>query len=216
MRRLLGIVLFVATLAAPAATASAADPDPASRIVSPFRNPYGASYEVWTQRYMTWVFTTPGSGNPVLNPSCDNLVGRIWYMPQTLIGNAVKIHCKIGSSTPILISPGGTLCDTSYIENPATLRTCAEDEFSMLSNFRVWIDGVRIQNLDQWLFATRVFPVRWPAGNVFDVPPGRYLGAARAYTLMLRPLPVGRHTIIVHDEVQGDSARVTAFLTVVR
>jgi hypothetical protein len=33
---------------------------------------------------------------------------------------------------------------------------------------------------------------------------------------MLRPLSVGRHTIIVHDELAGDVARVTAFLNVVR
>jgi hypothetical protein len=215
MRRLIGIVIAILTLAGSATSATAAEPDPASRIVSPNRDPYGVSYEEWTQRYMEWVFLTPGAANPLFNPSCNNLVDRVWYMPQTFIGNTEKLHCVVGNTTPILISPAGTLCDTSYVPNPRTLRSCADVEFSGLSGVRVWIDGIPIPDLDQWIFSTPVFRISWPADNGFDVPPGSYLAAAKAHVLMLRPLSVGRHTIVVHDRFGEDVARVTAFLKVV-
>lgn len=185
-------------------------------IAHPTVDPYGETYETWAQRWLQWAFGTPIPDNPIVESGCDNLVGRIWFMPHTYIGNRAKIHCTISDRTPVLLSAGGVLCDTS--DGPASgseLRVCAINEFDSLSNFRVWVDGVRIQELEQWIFLTPVFSIRYPEDNLFGVVPGTYRAAAKAYMLMLRPLSPGRHTVIVHDEYQGEAARFTTFLKVV-
>jgi hypothetical protein len=216
MRRIFGIVVLATLLAAFASPVSAKEPDPADGIFHPTRDPYGVAPETWLQRYMQWIFGGTVSTNPVLNPGCSNLVGGVWYMPHTFFDNQVKLHCTVNSATPILITPGGFLCDTSEGVSPGTLRSCAEVGYGELTNVRLWIDGVRIWDLDQWVVSTPVFRIRYPEDNIWDVRPGAYPAAAKAGILMLRPLSVGRHTIIVNDQLDQDVARVTAFLKVVR
>ena len=216
MRRIFGIVVLAMGLAAFASPVSAREPDPADGIFHPVRDPYGVTPETWLQRYMQWIFGGTTSTNPLVAPRCSNVVGGVWYMPHTFFDNGVKLHCTVSAATPILLSPGGYLCDTAEGFSPGTLRSCAEVGYDELKNFRLWIDGVRIWDLEQWVVATPVYLIRYPEDNIWEVRPGAYRAAAKAGIMMLRPLSVGRHTIIVHDQFGPDVARVTAFLKVVR
>ncbi len=218
MRRVLIALSLVTALIATGGTVSVAADDSQPNIAHPTVDPYGASYATWAQRWAQWAFGTPVATNPLVRPACaTSQVDRIWYMPHTFIGNSAKLHCSIAERTPILLSAGGAFCDSSDAElsSSARLRACAEQEFDGLTNFRVWVDGVRVEDLDQYLITTPAFRLRYPPDNLFGVRPGAYRAVFVGYFLMLRPLPAGRHTVIVHDEFEGDVARVTAFLNVV-
>jgi hypothetical protein len=220
MRRVLCALLFVAlaVLWALPSTASAADTSQPS-IFGRTAKPYGVSYGVWTERYWNWVLGPSPAQSPLAHPErCANFMqGKVFFITNGFFGTTGHASCTVPAGTPLLISPGGGTCDTTT--GPATaaeLRACDEDYLTQFTAFDVTIDTVEVPLIERYRFETPAFKLVLKPDNLLGVRAGTYQAVAISYTLLVRPLPKGVHTIVVHDElVSGQSADFQVRLRVV-
>ena len=79
---------------------------------------------------------------------------------------------------------------------------------------RIVIDGKDVENVDQYRFTTDFYNMTFPKDNMFSVPAGTFRSLLDGWWLMLKPLPVGEHTIkdILFRSFQ-DMTQITCSLT---
>ncbi len=87
-----------------------------------------------------------------------------------------------------------------------------------VTDLLVEVDGVPIRNLDLFRFTSPVYVATLSQNNRLRQPPGTYFPAlTEGFHVMLKPLPVGEHTLRIHGEVPSFAfvLDVTYHLTVV-
>jgi hypothetical protein len=221
MRRSIRAVLFMllGALWVLPSTASAAN-DTGPSIFPRTVKPYGVSYGAWTERQLQWAFGSTAARDPIAHPENCSLHQQdgLFFGTNVAFGSARTVTCTIRAGTPLLFSPGGGGCDSS-LGGPNTredLLACTTDGIAGLTAFDVTIDTVEVPEIERFRFQTPVFNFRYAAGNSYGVPAGTYKALGVAYTIVIRPLPKGVHTIALHDElVSGRSADITFRLRVV-
>jgi len=168
----------------------------------------------WSERWWRWGYRVPASENPLLvdvEPDCANgQRGHVWNLPISF-ASPFSRTCDIPSSRAIVVNLSGVLndypCpDTSF--HPAKGQTLyqfliqgAAPIVNAVFDLTLTVDGRAVPNAMDYRFTSpRLFDI---TGNptLQPVLDGCITGKPQpaisdGYFVMLRPLPVGTHTII--------------------
>jgi hypothetical protein len=213
--------LFGLLLAATASTAFAKGPGNVANtaVIPPQSHPYDLTYADWAARYWQWSLSFPATANPAADtaPPESNQSGPVWFLPTVLGNRTVTRSMTIPSGTALFFPALSVFWDNSNCPENTTL---TEAELLELANGQ-WdafasltaciIDGVPVKGLenpqetpyrvetglyyatvadhDNLLAAVYGVPCFPDGGTIDQVSVGAFL--------MVKPLPVGQHTIRV-------------------
>lgn len=228
-----GLQLTSATLPA------AADENPG--VLPPNSNPGGMSYSEWAAEWWSWVFSVPVDDNPLLDTTGEDCAegqsGSVWFLAGTTGGDPVERECEVPTGK-MLFFPIENANYQSWPDDPYTWEPWLEQyirEDILAAAIDTWggglvaeIDGVTVENLDDYRVESPVFYSWVPDDNLIDL---NAIECCGHYTpewgegdmsgphvddgtyLMLAPLSVGEHTI--HIEGWNGNVDVTYDLTIV-
>ena len=94
------------------------------------------------------------------------------------------------------------------------MAACAEAFTDSIREIRLTIDGVEVEILDQYRTQSPAFPMVFPEGNFFGVPPGLGLSVADGYDIIIAP-PPGEYLITGSTWFEGEDAPLSATFTIV-
>lgn len=196
------------------------------RVIPPNASYGGHTYGEWQALAYQWLDSVPAPENPVI-PGNDAMIGNgqtgpVWFILTAITGSTVE--------RDFTIPPGKGLCvfivsaewDNVLCTEPPTdysvdqLRSLAAGYIDSYGDIEVQIDGVPINNVQQYRSTTPVFSLTLPADNI-DEFFGCSNGAgtygpcvADGYTLLLPPPSIGEHIIdekMVQHVVPGDPSQ---------
>jgi hypothetical protein len=200
------------------------------RIVAPHLKPFGKTYGEWSALWWKWAISQPVSSNPLLDSTGENAAnnqsGSVWFIGGNLTYTEPEPGHYVGIVTrEIAVPPDkalffpilNTLMDEVGIEPPVSvqeLRVRAAGTIDPVTNMSCTIDGMAIDNLTNVL--TTPYRVQspvlkyWlpPTNNIYqdaglDISGWQYPAVGDGIYVMLRPLPLGKHTIHFFGETMG-------------
>jgi hypothetical protein len=227
-RRLVVMALVAAvTVSTPLASVSAG-----GNVAPPGSRSHGLSYAERAAAWWRWAIALPASGHPLFsegNVDCSlGQSGHVWYLAGSFApappDDATIRTCDIPSGTALFLPLVNVDCSTLEADpffgaNEAELRACVR-RFGF-TDLHASVDGAEIDNLNRFMVESPLFSVVPPVGgNILDVPGGTEGNfVARGVHVLLRPLPVGPHTVAFGGTITlGEAAfalEVTYQLTVV-
>lgn len=163
--------------------------------------PYGVSYGEWTARWWQWALSIPKDVNPVGDETgkyCgQGQEGPVWFLAGTF-GGEMERACTIPAGKAILFSPINVEC--SYAEFPdlkteSDLRACAKSGQDLATEFEVSIDGVNLQNLQNYRIQSPLFDLTLPQDNVFGLSPSTTKAVSDGVWVFLKPLTPGDYEV---------------------
>lgn len=197
------VLLFTGILVAWLASRDTADRSAASPAFPPNAYVYGASLEEWSARHWQWTLGFPVSANPGLDATGASCAigqhGPVFFMPRNLA------PCTVPEGVVVLVPVAGAECSTveraPYTgEDEDALRDCAATDVDRYTNISVTVNGAPIPGIERYRTSTERFSIVLPEHNILGAAPGAAWAVADGYNILLRPLPPGTHTIIVHRE----------------
>jgi hypothetical protein len=201
MRRVLVIVtLAVVLLAVPAGASSGRSGKDGRLYFTSGSRPFGTSFSQWSARWSEWAFGLPVPRNPLADPANCNVGqhGPVFLLPAA-IGPDTVASCSVPEGKGVLVTPGGSITSTATGDGTTgrQLAKAAKAATDVLSDFSASVDGVA---LPVTRFRTSaLFTLALPRNNLFGVPGGDTRAAINGYFMILKPLPVGTHTITESD-----------------
>jgi hypothetical protein len=195
-------------------------------ILPPDSRPYGNTYAEWSARWWQWLLAIPTPENPNLDTTgqhCDEgQAGPVWFLagafgpPAPVIGTRI---CTVPVGKALLLPLTNTLYGAGAFDctptNPgvdcdlnALRQLAAADIDARVPLPAVEIDGIPVENVDDFRFQSPVITLTYPADNVVSflfnapVPAGTYTpNVSDGYFLILAPLSKGEHTIRLNGQV---------------
>lgn len=175
-------------------------------VFPPGSTPYGLSYGEWSAKWWQWLGSIPREQNPGLDETgalCtlnQNTTEPVVFLAGTFGGNAERT-CTIPSGKSILVSPVDVIFtfddipETSNTEDG--LRDAAKRDMDINIKYPiVKVNGELVPNLEDYRVKSPLFDITVPAENVISVMPNAVTqGVSDGIFVMLKPLPVGTHTI---------------------
>jgi hypothetical protein len=220
-----GRLLLAATIAGlallglPAVAVAQRNPNPG--IAPPTSQPYGMTYGEWAAAWWQWAMGIPAAENPVLDETGEfahvDQAGPVWFLGGSLFGGEIERTFTVPAGKalyvplsgfvywapedlPLAISIAESLgIDPDDLTDEELLRLAAVFSLAELSELTLTIDGVEIQVLERYFATSPGFTV--DDDDLLDDfgfdPDGHELFVAASYSVILRPLAVGEHTIRV-------------------
>ncbi len=201
-------------------------------IFPPQAHPYGASYEEWAARYWQRLLSLPVDAASYSAPLSDGQSGEVWLLASPLgTPPSDTFQFSIPEGKAMLISPLSAWDDNADCPSFTDLtvdelRAEAAAAWSVVSETSCTIDGVTIPGLTNpqdspYLFDSTVFSYTLPDHDNYAtvlygatcIANGTTISGAVAEGefLMIKPLPVGQHTI--HMAVVYGPAASPSFVT---
>ena len=192
-------------------------------VAPPQSNPHGMSYAEWGAAWWQWAISFPLDESPVTDTTGDladlGQSGPVWFLAGTFGGSAertVTIPAGKALFFPIVNFIG------VFIPEPGEPEP-SEEEFREIMDFIIasgfslecTVDGVALEDLEDYRAQTDVFGVTVPEGGLVDA--GTFdFAMADGFWLMLSPLSAGEHTIHIAGSLDlfGLEVDVTYNLTV--
>jgi hypothetical protein len=200
---ILDVFLAMILMAVSQAAFSAGNTNPG--IVPSNAKPYGMTYGEWSAKWWQWNLSLPVDQNPSYDEggSCSNgangQLGPVWFLTGVNVssGTAVR-NCIIPAGKALFFPIINTECSTLeeppfYGSNEEELRDCAKS-FNV-SDVYAEIDGIAVQNLDNYLVESPLYTFAVPPNNIWGLPAGTGQSVSNGYFLMHTPLSIGEHTI---------------------
>jgi hypothetical protein len=161
--------------------------------------PYGIPYQHWIERWWQWSFSVPTAEHPRQNYTPEKCAsgqhGPVWFLADLLSGTEQRT-CTLQAAKSILVSILSGDCDRSdpTLHNDQDVRQCATEgnDYGVIS---ASLDGVRIQNLDQYKTDSGFYNLTIPADNIYKAPAGTHRAFANGFFLFLEPLRPGTHDL---------------------
>jgi hypothetical protein len=170
-------------------------------IFPPQSHPYGKSYGEWAAAFWQYAFPLPVEGHPFLDPEADVAAGqsgKVWFWSAP--DGPLTRHVTMPRGTALFLTIRDAEC-SSLEEAPffgATeeeQRACAQWLADHIVDVSAEIDGVPVQNIEDYRFQTPQFEFDAPTPWVFGATGGAGTAVGDGYFLMLKPMSLGTHTI---------------------
>jgi hypothetical protein len=162
---------------------------------------YGSTYGEWTAKWWQWTLSIPKDTNPGGDMTGKNCAlkqsGPVWFLSGTFGGSATRV-CTIPSGKAILLPLINAECDYKAKPNLKTesqLLACAKSENEGITGLDASVDGVKTPGLSNFRVQSPLFNITYIPNNINGAPIGTTQGISDGYWVMLKPLPVGDHTI---------------------
>jgi hypothetical protein len=161
-------------------------------------SPYGTSYADWIKKWWQWSVALPKAEHPQTNPKTTCAMketGQVSFLVQNQQGPS-HYSCTIPAKDAILvpISTGSCTSIEARSTKPMDLINCATAGDQHLT-FKVTVDGIRLNNLENNYATTNIFNMTVPNDNYEYLKDGTYPTGAGGYFVFLKPLPVGEHNL---------------------
>ena len=235
------IVLAVASLSAPDATAHLRRGVFEPGVVPIQINSNGTSYGDWAAAWWQWAFALPVTGHPLFDETGANCgagqSGPVWFLGGVfnVSGTAVRTECKVPSGKALFFPILNVECANVEAAGDTTvdLRKCAGDIADTAADLSLEVDGVSVRSLERFRTLSPAFGFVLPDDNLLQAfgliapkgscftPEGStlcepYLASGDGHYVMLSPLSDGAHTIRIRGSFPtfGFSLDVTYHLTV--
>lgn len=226
-----GSLLVAATLLAVSCQAVASDGTGIPRVIPPHANFRGLNYGEWAAQWWSSLFLVPvvDGYHPIFTGGAFAVEkGVLFLSPAYYAVGVPPIDVTVAAGTAIFVPVISFECsviepDPAHGDNEAELRACANGHIDQTSGLFAVIDGVAVENLDNYRVESPLFEFGpLPEDNVLEaVYGGSFTGTSLAVDagvyLLLAPLSVGTHTIHVggtYEQFQF-SADTTFNITVV-
>jgi hypothetical protein len=123
--------------------------------------------------------------------------GPVWFLTGTFGGSATRT-CAIPAEKAIMLSLINAECD--YLAKPnlkteQQLLACAKSENEGITGLDATVDGIKTQGLQNYRVQSPLFNFTYPNNNVNGAPAGSTQGVSDGYWIILKPLPIGDHTV---------------------
>jgi hypothetical protein len=203
-------------------------------VIPPQASYGGMTYAEWSVEWWKWLIGTPVDENPFSeNYECafgaSDKNGKVWFLVSDIhSSNTTTVRdCTIPVGRALLFPIYNTECSTVegdpfFLDLAAAHpEECVEKFFDASFGFRtvrnpsVTIDGVPLQNLDDYLFQSELFDFTLPpegdnflevAADACDNPDGCQ-AIAEGYWILLPPLSKGEHTIELYAETWDEQTQ---------
>ena len=223
----LGLPILAVVVGAQEGSPSFRDP----RVFPPASFPLGKSYGEWEAEWGQWTSSIPASENPLFDETGDKCAvgqrGPVWFLVGVLnISGTVTRHCAVPEGTALFFpvnNVGGSV-GLDPVSSVRELRDAITSLLDLATNLLAELDGVPIRSVELLRFTSPLFSLTLPQNSLIQAQgnpvgvPGTYFPAAdEGFYVMLKPLPVGEHTLRIHGEVPSFDfvLDVTYHLTVV-
>jgi hypothetical protein len=188
-----------------------------AKVIPPEQNYEGLNYGEWAARWWQWFFSTPyaDGAHPIFDTTGQyadiGQSGNVWFLGGVSWPNG---GTSLGGATRTITVPAGTALffpivnsENNLVEAPGlTLQELWSTQNWLYplknNNMYATVDGKKVTNLTDYLTVSPVFGITLPDDNVLFAwaIPGASAGyvypdVAAGYFLMLKPLPIGAHTI---------------------
>lgn len=188
-----------------------------------------------TVQWWQWIVSIPPEDNPLLDSTGEKCqegnMGNIFFLVGTLGGSAVVRECTISEGQEIFFPIINQICIDKPggfgepprdfdppIGGPGSCQEQNESFIDQASDLEVTIDGVSIENLQDFRVQSYPFPLKAQEDNLLGalgVPPGTYIAISDGYWIVVESLPEGEHTIHFAGQVGDElTVDVTYHLTV--
>jgi hypothetical protein len=185
-----------------------AQENPNPGIVPIGSDAHGRTYADLQAAWWKWATETPAPDSAVLDQTGEkcavNQTSHVWFLAELFAPGSVTRTCKIPSGT-FLFFPLAAEAYGAFLDDPAEERTEAfvrsHTTCIIGADVHAEIDGVPVEDPQQYLGQSSLFTIHFPDDNVFGVTPADIPEltldptAGRGYFLYLEPLPPGAHTI---------------------
>jgi hypothetical protein len=163
------------------------------------------TYGEWSALWWQYVFSLPEDQNPLvgaLGTACAyELYGNVAVVVVDPL-SPEPIECEVPMGTLLFLDILSAECSTLepppfYGGNEEELRICAEG--FVLHDLEAIIDGIAVQEIEQYIHTSPLFEFTVPANNILGVDDGMTgQSISNGAHLMLKPLTPGEHTIHLH------------------
>ena len=194
----LTVLVFLVITALPISQLYASSANPGVYPIN--SSPFGKPYDEWIANWWNYNVQIDAEKHPRDNfsPELCNLdqsqEDAVLYLPDNLSGEEIR-SCTLPAEKAILAPQitGSCWAEPNLLE-------CAREgnEFGVVS---ATIDGVELQNLEQYRVTSDVFNMTVPENNAFESPSGTFPAIADGYFVFLEPLPAGEHTLVLEQSV---------------
>jgi hypothetical protein len=165
----------------------------------PNSKPYNLTYGEWSAKWWQWIFSIPQEINPLLDITgercAQNQSGPVWFLTGTT-GGSVERTCTIPEGKAILFPVLNFVnVRAAPSETEEDLRKIPKDQADKAATLEASVDGVPLQDLQNYRADSPLFNVTLPESNILGIPGRSSEAVADGYWVMLQPLPAGEHTI---------------------
>ncbi len=197
-------------------------------VIPPHARPGGRTYAEWSAAWWQWLWAAPVPVNPGLDETGEFVdygqSGSVWFIAPNY-GGVSERFATIPTGKMLFIDVAADFEATAIGSgNEEEMRAIAAWVIDNIVSARVEVDGVPIENLDDYRVLSPLFSYTVPENNMFELllgqpfPAGTYYpGVSDGYFLMLAPLSAGEHTIYIaveFGEPYNMESIVTLHLTV--
>jgi hypothetical protein len=183
-------------------------------VLPPGSTPFDMSYPEWHVAFWDWVMSMPAATNPMLNAddpedlenapfplwvgpydASAGQSGHVWFLAEAYA--VVEREATIPAGTPLCF-PLQNHMAWGWPPVPAAEAWMRYYLDLVLDTAVISceIDGVPVQNMEQYRHQSPAVPLVLPEDNYKGLPPGEYgMMVDDGYYLILAPLSVGTHTI---------------------
>jgi hypothetical protein len=175
-------------------------------VLPPEARVQGLTLGGWHAEFWRATLEIPASQHPGLGypwPNCYiERIGNVGLVVASWISD--EIECEMPVGMMLYFNVVGSECSTAepppwYGGNEEELRACALQWVP--EDLEAAIDGVPVQNIDQYTALSPLYQFILPEDNVLGAPAGTYDSVAYSNGFILAPLSPGEHTIEISGEV---------------
>jgi hypothetical protein len=178
----------------------------ADEVVHPNDRYHGKTYAEWSARWWEWVMEYPvqdAHGDPLIHPFfedsdfdvTDGQRGSVWFLASPF--GTVERTIQVPENKALFF--GMLNAEASDLEGlgatPEERRETAKYLADHIVNVSCTINGSPVENISNFRVASPEFRFHAPTPWIFGETGGRGKSVADGYYLLVRPLPVGTHTI---------------------
>jgi len=211
---------LVLSVTGPAWASAGNKPGDGTTVVPPDGKYHGKTYAEWSGEAVEWALELPLEGHPATDsPDFDITAGQhgnVWFLTGPL--GTVERSGTIPKNKALLITIANV--DASSLEAPP-FYGATEDEQRAIAEFFgdhiqpaslvCTIDGVPVENLDQYRFTSPQVDFTAPSPWLFGEIGGDGTAVAVGYYLLVEPLSRGQHTIHFEALFHFDAGEVPEF-----
>lgn len=177
------------------------------RVLPPNSRVQGLTYGEWSAKWWQYVLSIPTPDNPLTggtgNQCVYQQIGNVGLVAvDPLVGETIE--CQVPAGMMLYLDILSAECSTVeeppfYGGNEEELHACASS-FSF-TDLQASIDGIAVQNLDQYIHLSPLFEFTLPEDNILSTDELVGESVSNGAHLMLAPLSPGEHTIYLHATI---------------
>ena len=173
-----------------------------SLVFPPNAHPYGKSHGEWVAEFWQYAMEFPVEGHPFLDtPEYDFAArqsGKVWFWSAP--DGPITREVDIPHGTALFLTIRDV--EVSSLEEPPFFGATEQEQRERANWFAdrivdvsVTIDGVPVENVEDYRFESPQFSFDAPTPWIFGATGGAGTSVGDGYYMMIKPLPVGTHTI---------------------